>query len=640
MTVPSKFSFLIASLLLWFGGEAAQAYDSPNLDFKIVDTDALMLPKNELESVVEALNAVACNFPDSPLIDDDLKEKALSLALALDPLNVNSRNAHHKLLNDRPPEKTAFFQSSVSEVAEKLWASASRMSGKNSEPESRKLALYLEELSLTLHPGPPIDRVKQFDRRVDGDDQNWGKFLKLQPKENPSGARLKKLFSDAKSNKPVKVAVVEKPPRKDKEAAAMPVKKEDTPKVPDKKPEPPKKTDDSLDVKISEVEIPFIAKISAPIRTGMISGVASLDVGKAGKSDESLFGVAPAVSEEQAYEMRLIPNPRGFQIEGLEEAESLIRQSYPKWPERKLAEVQFDTSQVPRSPRRLASADMSVAAGLLLEAAFSGKTLVDGIVYSGQVTTISDDGKASFALGDQLGEVLEQAREGDAGYILVPESEFDALVAGAISTRKLEYLFDPQIISYSSWDQLKDTAFGGGTEERAAASEEFKKIQAVQDQMSLIALSRNEKVRERLDQIIEKYPQHLSAKIMLAFGAAPDDPKALLQEAIQKVDIAVEPFIFKIAGAVDEGNPSTLSFEELKPILEESDRALLALQSQILPEVRNYLYQAKEVLNAVKNLASTSSNTSSIATQRFEAVKKTFGDLQLERTALGLDRIE
>ena len=129
------------------------AYDAPRLEESLFDPDALFIKDRDKEILVEALNAVAGNFSDSKLIDDDLREKALALALQIDPLNINARNTHRALLNGRPPVKSAYFVESVSEVSERLWNISDLLA--QGEPEARKLALYLKELSLVLHPKPP-----------------------------------------------------------------------------------------------------------------------------------------------------------------------------------------------------------------------------------------------------------------------------------------------------------------------------------------------------------------------------------------------------------------------------------------------------------------------------------------------------
>jgi len=341
----------------------------------------------------------------------------------------------------------------------------------------------------------------------------------------------------------------------------------------------------------------------------------------------------------RAYQMRLIPNPEGYQTRGLEIAEQLVRRTYPEWPDRLVAEFGFDSESPQKISRRIARVDASLVASLLLAGAFEGKEPVPGLAVAGSISDLSTSPQPTFSPGESLADVLDEARAMKAEFLLVPESIYDDLVKSAIASRALEYLFDPELISYADWNQLKELTFGEGTEVRAYASAEFKKIQAVQSQMSLVALSKNAKVRERLDKIVADYPRHLSARVMLAFGAAPDDPEAIKKAAIREVDEAIGPFVFPIARAISEDSLSDLDFAEIAASLDPADKALGLMQAEILPTVRNYLFQAKEFLNETRTLISGGKDSPG-AKQRFGVVAKAFAELQLERVALGLEKVD
>ena len=114
-----------------------------------------------MDGTTEALAAIASNFPGHPSVDSDLREKALALSLRLNPLHLHSRLAHSALLNGTTPEKTAYFDS-LSAVSETLWTTAKRLTKTPTDPEERKLAPYVMELSLLTQPSPPIERVRLF----------------------------------------------------------------------------------------------------------------------------------------------------------------------------------------------------------------------------------------------------------------------------------------------------------------------------------------------------------------------------------------------------------------------------------------------------------------------------------------------
>ncbi len=630
--ILSKFLFEIRfiHLLLLMGFGAVIAYDSPVFDHRIVDTDALHIPKQELETIVEMLNAVACNFPKSSLIDEDLREKALALALNLDPLNVSSRNAHHELLAGRTPPETSLFKSSVSEISERLWVEAEKMAGKNGQPESRLLSGYLAELSLVLHPEPPMDRVKQYARQIDWEPRLWNRFLKLQPEKNPSGLKLKTLFEMAQ--KPVK----EPSPKRVAVQAEMPPEK---PIRPHRPIVPAKVSAEPVsEVKLNKLEMPFVAQIQGMVQTLTLGGVASLEIKDTKVGDGDLLEGVEVEKTSRQNQMRLIPNPDGNLAKGLDIAEQLVKRTHPEWPDQMVAEFGFASEFPPQIPRRMARVDASLVASLLLVGAFEGREPVPGVAVVGSISDLSDTPQSIFSPGESLPDVLDQARAIKAEFILLPEAIYQDLVKGAIKTRALEHLFDPELIGYSDWNELKNLAFGEGSEARVIASGEFKKIQAVQSQMSLVALSKNAKVRERLEKIVADYPNHLSARVMLAFGAAPDDPEAIKNAAILGVDKAIESFVYPIARAISDDSVADLEFTEILASLDQADKALGLLQVEIHPPVRNYLFQAKEFLNETRTLVAGGKDSPS-AKQRLGVVAKAFSELQLERVALGIEKI-
>ena len=226
--------------------DTALAYDSPNFDLPLLERDALDLADGKVNNIVEILAGVAGNVSDSKLIDTDLQERTLALALNLNPLNVNARNAHHALSRGQPPPKTAFSRESVSAVAETLWSEASGIvRDRAASPDAVKLSIYLKELSLLLHPAPPRGRISDYSRSVSRVSlRPWDTVLKLQPDQNPSSKKIALLlFEDLAVAKPA-------PPRPDPRPAptSPPPRKSPANPTPNPKPTPTptSSTDDLL----------------------------------------------------------------------------------------------------------------------------------------------------------------------------------------------------------------------------------------------------------------------------------------------------------------------------------------------------------------------------------------------------------
>ena len=111
----------------------AQEYQDPDFEFVVFDQDALSLQGQDRVLVAEALAALASNFHPK-VVDMDLREKALAIALRLDSLNASARATRQALLNGRNPEQTEYFQNMRS-LINVLRQAAERMQEQYVEPE-------------------------------------------------------------------------------------------------------------------------------------------------------------------------------------------------------------------------------------------------------------------------------------------------------------------------------------------------------------------------------------------------------------------------------------------------------------------------------------------------------------------------
>ena len=104
----------------------SQDYQDPDFEVEVFDPDALSLQGSDRTIVVEALAALASNIPQNPMVDMDLKEKALAIALRLDSLNASARATRQYLLNGRKPKQTEHLQDEQS-IHRELWNHAEAM---------------------------------------------------------------------------------------------------------------------------------------------------------------------------------------------------------------------------------------------------------------------------------------------------------------------------------------------------------------------------------------------------------------------------------------------------------------------------------------------------------------------------------
>lgn len=498
--------FIALAGFCWLVGHpgGASAYDSPDFDAEFLDVDALFLKANERESLVEALAAVACNFPESVHVDDDLREKALLIALTLNPLHPSSRNAHRDLSAGKVPKPTGFFSNSVSEVSEQIWSSAGKMGGDaRAEPEGKKLALHLGELSLLLNPSPSRERIVEFvAMKREAGDPIWGTALTLQPQIHASGRKMDNLLSLLKKAAPGK-PTVSKPRGKGAGMASA--------NAPRARIRPGGNLFRSDEAPPPSAELPFVARYSASLDRGYVAGLASVSVADPRPK---------AQAKSKGSDVRLVSARTGPRFGGLDNAERFMRRVSPQWPTGGV--MVFGFEPVDGVADTSAEIRGGVVTSLLLQAALSGAKPQPGLLFSGDFSPQGPGPESRFVLdGDQLGELIEQARMvEDIRFLVVPSSCETAVLAAVSESGRLDYLFDPQIISYADWAGLKDLAFDEDPG-REPAAKSFQEIKLVQEQMTLPDLARNIMVQRRLREIIGQYPSHLSAKVMLSYGETP-----------------------------------------------------------------------------------------------------------------------
>lgn len=200
--------FVIFLLLSSWRGEA-QGFDQPDWDAPFLDRDALMLEAAEQKTLVAALCAVAANFPESSWIDQDGKEKALFLALTIDPLDRSARTTYRALIDGTKPPRTPGFTKGIREVADALWTASERMLKEPAEPEAVKLAGYVGELSLAVHPAPTERRIRGMIELQKGRPPvTWSRYVDLQPGGSVSSRRFENLMKGGRSSSPAVAGLV------------------------------------------------------------------------------------------------------------------------------------------------------------------------------------------------------------------------------------------------------------------------------------------------------------------------------------------------------------------------------------------------------------------------------------------------
>ena len=274
-------------------------YDPPDFDRSIFEMDGLSMAPEAREETVEALAALARNFASDPRVDNDLKEKALAIALRLDPFNPRAREAHSTLSEGIAPGKTDLFES-LTAISEALWQQALKLTGSTAEPDDTLLGSYLMELSLLAHPDPSPDRLRNFASVARATPPAWKDIATLQPEQNDSSVRSATLARGPKPAPPQPAPSAASPAGNAPEATA----------------------DGEDEIRLPQTEIGFIACDTAGTAA---AGIARLTIRNTVPADAPPSGALPL----ENLPLKLAPDRNGPPFRGSEIIESTVRKRFP-----------------------------------------------------------------------------------------------------------------------------------------------------------------------------------------------------------------------------------------------------------------------------------------------------------------------
>ena len=591
---------------------AVSAYDAPDFGSEVFSPDGIFLPDDQKTSLLEALAAIASNFPENNRVDDDLREKALALSLRLDPLHYESRLAHRELLKGQKPKPTPYFDS-LSAVSETLWTIANQLSAPPLEPEQQRLAPFLMELSLVTHPEPPDARLKAFIVALEGKTLPWERFTTLQPSENRSTTRAQFLRQEAitllNEMKPEKRSDSEKP---------VPMKPgNDSPVEPPVRPSTRPVPMEPISVSLASIRL-----VEAIEDSELMAGTVSLTI----RSPAN--GLERAWLAEQtggASAIPLLPSEEGLPVEELAVPSALVTARAWTWPARALGEVSFSSDSQPPGPRRILSTRCLLPGMILIESALKKAAINEEMIIAGGL----DSATLAPVLPGGILATTEVAASMGRKYLLVPATATEDLMAYLMKSGKLGILFTTELVSYADAAALITRATSPTDAALAGASVVFREIEAVSGRMTLAELARNAKVQERLQSILTTCPDHLSARAMLEFGRRPETPEMRASQFAGRIEVIVEPFL-----NLDDPDED---LSGLKAKLEPTKLELSRLRSSVPPEAREFLTAAEDLIEAAELYLNLSNKDTAIATQRLREANDAINLLNGQRSALGLD---
>lgn len=612
---------LLAAAVLITDVAPLRAYDPPQIGPGLFSADGIFLAPEDRSSLLEALAAIGSNFPANTRVDNDLREKALALALRLDPLHFNSRVAYRELAKGANPPTTAFFDSLAS-VSETLWTIGTRLAAPPLDPEEQRLAAYLFELSLLTHPEPPTDRLATFAEVCHRDAPEWEPAVNLQREGNRSTDRAHSLFQEALEHLREQRREAALAKRSEPTSPATPATTASTTPAPDGAPPRPPR-----------MALPEIEPITLSVATVReVTGVESRPIG--GTLSLTLRGPVNGieralVQETASPNLPVIPSEDNLPLKDFALPKAALQGQ--TWVEGALAEVAFTPYVTPDGPRRLLEADGALPALVLALCATAKSPVSEQFALLGE---LDPTGLRVGMTGDALA-TLAAASTTNRPYLLVPASISESLVAYLQKSNRLEILFQSELIAYTDAADAATRLGAVSDPALTSASTIFNEIREVSlrtdpaTRVALQDLARIPSAQEKLRGILASYPAHLSAWAMLEYGTRPVTPEILLSQFSTKVDQIVSPFV-----VLEESGDAA---SDLLSLVEPAGSQFLKLRADTPIEARNLLGAAEDLVEAAERYLELTNKTSSIGEQRLREARIAISAFKTEKLRLGLE---
>lgn len=609
---------------------ATLAFEAPDFRTRLFDADGVFLAEDDRSSVLEALAAITSNFPDQPMVDDDLRQKALALALQLDPLHYHSRLALKELLKGESPSPTSSFKDLAS-VSETLWSVGRRLAEPPADPEERRLAPLLLELSLVVHPNPPEERLVAFAEASGGKPVPWGQTVSLRD-DSRSTSRALFLQREARDL-----------PRERKPSSTAPSTTMATTETSPQRPENTATPDPSSSPDLPprpgrEMFEPLVAALPAVqwvegIESGPVAGIVSLTLRPPRNSREREWF---ATETESGNALPTLPSDEEVPITEPIAPPALVASRGWKWPALGLGEMRFSATGELPGPRRLLRTRATLPFALLYESLASGRPVGEAFALAGDLDAETLE---IHPRGDVV-SVVESSTGLGKPYLLLPHTVLEPLVEELQRTDRLELLFPVELVSYTDWETAAERMLSAPDPALASASGIFDEIEAASARLPLPELARNPAAQERLEALLTAYPDHLSGRAMLEYGRRPLAPELQIARFMNRVETLVAPFRLL---ADNEPAPDDTLVEEddftdnlasLADGLEATKAQFVELRRDVPPEARALLTSAENLVAAATLYLQLSNRGSTMGEQRLLETREAISAYEEQRAKL------
>ncbi|MBN8460193.1 MAG: hypothetical protein J0M04_20390 [Verrucomicrobia bacterium] len=538
-------SFLAIALVAFpMLAKAAAGYRPPNLEKEIFDVKKISLDKFDRSGLVSALIAVARDFDDKDKVDYEVRGHALAIAYRLDKDNDRIKKVLDQLKEDGETQ----MESNDKERCSKRLSSGIRTLIRKKDVEANMVcAAYICDLALRFDPkGDSVSKIKEYQETVSkaGHKADWkdmlGKVIVPPKQQNPFG--------------------MDEPEEKmEKKEVTMPGGTAKT---------------------FAKNQSHANGLVVRQLEGGNFAGSAST-VNATALAEKGVDGLLFTFNQEVG----------GMMGGSLEEVIKFLRVRYEPTPEKIPSgykiELGFQDKYVPKDGPSAATLFT-----LVLDSLFSGEELDDGFACTGDITA---DGMVQ-KIGGTAGKIRGATKRG-CKIVGIPEGNGKE-VADVLLMDGPEQLLNIQIFTMKDFAQAHAISRKTKTSEVQTVLDAFAKIADVVKEKGFDTL-KNSEVQTRLQGIVDRMPNHLSAKLLMEFGKD-THPKVLsiggsfkeIQGASNGIFRQMSMMIYRMRGGDDEKDddkqPEIKVSDEQKKDAKESLETLKKMQEKIDPKLKEF----------------------------------------------------
>jgi len=525
---------------------AAPGYRPPNLEKEIFDVKKISLDKFDRAGLVSALIAVGRDFDDKDKVDYEVRSQALGIAYRLDKDNERMGTFLKQL---KTSGETVMESNTPDRCAKRLVSGIRALTRKKDVEANQICAAYVCDLALRLDPkGESVSKIKEYQDALTkaGHKADWKDMLG-------------------------KVIVPPKAPGREPGGIGGPEEEEKMEKKEVKMPGGTAKT-------FARNQSHANGLVVRQLEGGNFAGSAST-VNATALAEKDLDGLLFTFNQDV-----------GLMMGGsLEEVIKFLRVRYDPTPDKipngYKIELGFQDKYVPKDGPSAATLFT-----LVLDSLFSGEEIDEGFACTGDITA---DGMVQ-KIGGTAGKIRGATKRG-CKIVGIPEGNGKE-VADVLLMDGPEQLLNIQIFTMRDCTQANAISRKTKSSEVQTVLDAFAKIAEVVKAKGFDTLKHPE-TQKRLEGIVDKMPNHLSAKLLMEFGKG-SNPKVLsiggsfkeIQGASNGIFRQMSMMLYRMRGGDkdDEKEPEIKVSEEQKKDAKESIETLKKLETRIDPKLKEF----------------------------------------------------